>query len=100
MQEASSVRRGRPPGAKTADPVLASAFGAAVRAARTRHGVAQEALAHLAKIERSHAGKIERGEHMPTIAAVLKIAKALGMSGAELMAEAEALLPAEYLAGS
>jgi transcriptional regulator with XRE-family HTH domain len=60
--------------------------------------VAQEALAHLAKIERSHVGKIERGEHMPTLAALLKIAKALGMSGAELLAEAEALLPAEYLA--
>ncbi len=99
MQEAS-VRRGRPLGSKTADPVLAGAFGAAVRAARTRRGIAQEALAHLAKIERSHAGKIERGEHMPTLSAVLKIAKALGMSGAELMAEAEALLPAEYLAGS
>jgi XRE family transcriptional regulator, regulator of sulfur utilization len=99
MQEAS-VRRGRPLGSKTADPVLAGAFGAAVRAARTRRGIAQEALAHLAKIERSHAGKIERGEHMPTLSAVLKIAKALGMSGAELMAEAEALLPAEYLTGS
>lgn len=99
MQEASSVRRGRPPGSRTADPVLAGAFGAAVRAARTRRGVAQEALAHLAKIERSHVGKIERGEHMPTLAALLKIAKALGMSGAELLAEAEALLPAEYLAG-
>lgn len=99
MQEAS-VRRGRPLGSKTADPVLAAAFGTAVRTARTRRGIAQEALAHLAKVERSHAGKIERGEHMPTLAAVLKIARALGMSGAELLAEAEALLPAEYLAGS
>ena len=99
MQEASSVRRGRPPGSKTADPVLAGAFGAAARAARTRRGVAQEALAHLAKIERSHIGKIERGEHMPTLSAVLKIARALNMSGAELLAEAEALLPAGYLAG-
>ena len=98
MQEAS-VRRGRPLGSKTADPVLAAAFGTAVRAARTRRGIAQEALAHLAKVERSHAGKIERGEHMPTLAAVLKIVRALGMSGAELLAEAEALLPAEYLAG-
>ncbi len=99
MQEASSVRRGRPPGSRTADPVLAGAFGAAVRAARTRRGVAQEALAHLAKIERSHVGKIERGEHMPTLAALLKIAKALGMSGAELLAEAEALLPVDYFGG-
>ena len=96
MQE-SSIRRGRPLGSKTADPVLAAAFGAAVRSARTTRGIAQEALAHLAAIERSHVGKIERGEHVPTIAAVLKIAKALGITGAELLAAAEALLPAEYL---
>lgn len=95
MQEAS-VRRGRPLGSKTADPVLAAAFGAAVRSARTTRGIAQEALAHLSKIERSHVGKIERGEHMPTLAAVLKIARALDMSGADLIGAAEALLPAEY----
>ncbi len=98
--EASSIRRGRPLGSKSADPVLASAFGAAVRSARTTRGIAQETLAHLAGIERSHAGKIERGQHMPTISALLKIARALGMSGAELMAEAEALLPAGYLVSS
>lgn len=99
MQEASPVRRGRPPGSKTADPVLAGAFGAAVRAARTRRGVAQEVLANMAGVERAHVGKIERGQHLPTLAAALKIAKALGMSGAELLAEAEALLPVEYRAG-
>lgn len=99
MQEASSVRRGRPPGSRTADPVLAGAFGAAVRAARTRRGIAQEVLANMAGVERAHVGKIERGLHMPTLAAVLKIAKALGMSGADLLAEAEALLPVEYRVG-
>ena len=96
--EESSIRRGRPLGSKTADPVLAAAFGSAVRSARTTRGIAQEALAHLSKIERSHVGKIERGEHMPTLSAVLKIARALGMSGTDLMAAAEALLPAEYMA--
>ena len=96
MQE-RSIRPGRPKGAKTADPVLAAAFGAAVRSARTTRGIAQETLANLSKIERSHVGKIERGEHMPTIAVVLKIARALNISGAELMAAAEALLPAAYL---
>ena len=95
-----SIRPGRPKGAKTADPVLAAAFGAAVRSARTTRGIAQEMLANLSKIERSHVGKIERGEHMPTIAVVFKIAKALNISGAELMAAAEALLPAEYLSAN
>lgn len=96
--EKSSIRPGRPKGSRTADPVLAAAFGAAVRSARTTRGIAQEGLAHLSKIERSHVGKIERGEHMPTLSAVLKIARALGMSGADLIAAAEAVLPAEHMA--
>ena len=98
--EKSSIRPGRPLGSKSGDPVLASAFGAAVRAARTRRGIAQEALALLSKIERSHVGKIERGEHMPTLSVVLKIARALDMNGAELIAATELLLPAEYPATS
>ena len=92
------IQAGRPKGATTADPVVAKAFGDAVRAVRTTKGVAQEALAHAARIERSHMGKIERGEHMATLALVLKIAKALGVSSGELMAATEELLPRSYLA--
>lgn len=95
MQE-SVVRVGRPRGSTTADPVLAAAFGSAVRSARTRRGIAQEALANLAGIERSHVGKVERGEHMPTLAAILKIAVALDLSGAELVAAAQDLLPKDH----
>jgi len=51
--------------------------------------VAQETLAHLADVERSHLGKVERGEHMPTLALILKIARALECSSAELMADTE-----------
>jgi transcriptional regulator with XRE-family HTH domain len=67
-----------------------------VRAARTEDGIAQEALAHLAGIERSHMGKIERGEHMPTLVLILKIARALGRSAGELLLETEARLLAEW----
>lgn len=59
------IQRGRPTGATTFEAAPAQAFGAAVRAVRTEDGIAQETLAHLAGIERSHMGKIERGEHMP-----------------------------------
>jgi transcriptional regulator with XRE-family HTH domain len=72
----------------------AQAFGAAVRALRTEQGVAQETLANLADIERSHMGKIERGEHMPTLAIILKIARALGCSSADLMTATESRLMA------
>ncbi|BEG76408.1 MULTISPECIES: helix-turn-helix domain-containing protein [Alcaligenaceae] len=87
-----AIQRGRPAGATTFDAELAQAFGAAVRALRTERGIAQETLAHLAGVERSHMGKVERGEHMPTLAIVFKIAGALDCSTAVLMAEAESQL--------
>lgn len=88
------IQRGRPAGATTFEAEPARAFGEAVRALRTERGVAQETLAHSAGIERSHMGKMERGEHMPTLALILKIARALGCSSAELMAETESRLAA------
>ena len=75
-----TVQRGRPAGSTTFDAELAQAFGAAVRALRTDRGIAQETLANLAGIERSHVGKIERGEHSPTLAIIFKIAGALECS--------------------
>ena len=89
-----SIQRGRPAGATTFEAEPAQAFGAAVRALRTEQGVAQETLANLAGIERSHMGKIERGEHMPTLAIILKIARALGCSAADLMTATENRLTA------
>ena len=51
--------------------------------------MAQEELAALAEIERSHMGKIERGEHMPTLALILRIAAALNRRAADLIAATE-----------
>lgn len=91
-----TIQRGRPTGATTFEVAPALAFGAVVRELRTEDGVAQETLAHLAGIERSHMGKIERGEHMPTLVLVLKIARALNRSAGELLLETEARLPKEW----
>jgi DNA-binding XRE family transcriptional regulator len=49
-------------------------------------------LANLADIERSHMGKVERGEHMPTLVIVFKIARGLGCGTAEVMGRAEGVL--------
>ena len=84
-----TVQRGRPAGSTTHDAELAHAFGAAVRALRMERGIAQESLAHQAGIERSHMGKIERGEHMPTLAIFLRIAEALGCTATNLMSDTE-----------
>ena len=84
-----TIQRGRPVGSTTYERDPALAFGQAVRAARMEQGMAQEELAALAEIERSHMGKIERGEHMPTLALILRIAAALNKSAADLIAVTE-----------
>lgn len=90
------IQRGRPAGATTFEAAPAKAFGAVVRAIRTEDGIAQETLAHMAGIERSHLGKIERGQHMPSLAMIFKIARVLGRSAGELLLETEAKLPKEW----
>lgn len=84
-----NVQRGRPPGTTRFEAEPAQAFGMAVRAFRLDQSVAQEELASLAGVERSHMGKIERGEHLPSLALILKVAAALKISGAELLAATE-----------
>ncbi|WP_415765676.1 helix-turn-helix domain-containing protein [Pseudomonas sp. ZB1P45] len=63
-------------------------LGAAVRARRTALGLSQEALADFAQIDRSHMGKIERGERNVTFLNILRIAKAIQCKPSELLAEA------------
>ena len=41
-------------------------------------------------------GKIERGQHMPTLTLILKLAKALGIRSSDLMVDTEAQLPTQY----
>lgn len=86
------IRRGRPTGSKSYEAEPAKAFGMAVKALRIERGTAQEALGNLAGIERAHMGRIERGEHMPTLALILRIANALECSAALLIAETESCL--------
>jgi len=51
--------------------------GAAIRAARKESGLSQEALADAAGIDRSHMGKIERGERNVTLLNLVRVARAL-----------------------
>ncbi|WP_455657282.1 helix-turn-helix domain-containing protein [Pseudomonas citronellolis] len=89
QMQTRSIRAGRPTGTTTYEADTAKAFGMAVRALRTQQALAQEALANMAGIDRSHMGKIERGKHMPTLAIILRIAEALGCDASTLVAETE-----------
>jgi transcriptional regulator with XRE-family HTH domain len=63
-------------------------LGDAIRAARKARDTSQEALAHLAEIDRSHMGKIERGERNVTALNLLRIADALNTKPSEILAKA------------
>ena len=64
-------------------------LGDAVRAARKAQALSQEALADAAGIDRSHMGKIERGERNVTFLNLARIAKAVGLRPSELLALGE-----------
>lgn len=92
MQKRVAVRVGRPAGATTFESAHAVAFGTAVRERRLAREMSQESLAAEARVERSHMGKIERGEHLPSLSIVFRLAHVLGCRPGELLDRTEALL--------
>lgn len=73
---------------KTDKDELLVQIGAAVRARRISLGLSQEALADHAGIDRSHMGKIERGERNVTLLNMAKLARALSCALSDLLLDA------------
>jgi transcriptional regulator with XRE-family HTH domain len=69
------------------DPALV-ALGAAIRRVRLERGMSQEELAHQSGIDRGYMSSIERGQQNPGVVSVLGIARALAVTGAQLLAVA------------
>ncbi|AFM64467.1 MULTISPECIES: helix-turn-helix domain-containing protein [Pseudomonas] len=63
-------------------------LGAAIRARRIALAYSQEALADASSIDRSHMGKIERGERNVTFLNICRIAAAIGCKPSELLMDA------------
>jgi len=68
-----------------------AAFGRAIRGLRVVRGISQEQLGYDSGLHRTYVGGIERGERNPSLANIIRIADALGVSPSELMAESERL---------
>lgn len=64
-------------------------FGAVVRARRLALDLSQEALADFAGIDRSHMGKLERGERNVSFLNILRIAKAIQCKPSDLFIDAD-----------
>lgn len=61
------------------------ALGAAIRRMRREVAVSQEELAHICQLDRSHLGRIERGERNVTLLNVVRIARGLACTPSELL---------------
>ena len=67
---------------------ILSRLGQAIRARRLELALSQETLAHLSGIDRSHMGKIERGERNVTLLNIERVAGALEVAPSHLLSEA------------
>ena len=65
--------------------ILRNSFGVNLRQAREAKGLSQEALAHQAGLHRTYVGAVERGERNVSIDNIERLARALGVTPAELM---------------
>lgn len=63
-------------------------FGSVVRARRIALALSQEALADYAGIDRSHMGKLERGERNVSFLNIVRIAKAVQCKPSDLFIDA------------
>ena len=74
---------------KTDDEGKLVQLGQAIRTARSERGLSQESFADAAGLDRSHMGKVERGERNLSVLNLLRVANALDMTAANLLASAK-----------
>lgn len=66
---------------------LGEIVAANLRRVRKERGLTQEALAHLAGVNRNYVGMIERRENSPTIDVLERLASALNVDAITLLSE-------------
>ncbi len=60
-------------------------LGSRIRTKRTENGLTQEELAHRADLDYSYINQIENGRRNPSLDAISRIARALGVSVQDLV---------------
>lgn len=73
---------------------VARAFGLALREARVERGISQDVLSEICDVDRTYPSLVERGLRCPTLAMLLRLADALAIEPAQLVAETVKLLQA------
>ena len=70
-------------------PALLESIAASLRTARERAELTLEELAARAGLSKAHLSRLESGERQPSVAALLTLARALGVPVSRLLGEAE-----------
>lgn len=82
------------------DRGAAARLGRNVFMARRRAGFSQEALGTLASLHRTEVGMVEKGERLPRVDTLIKLASALGVGASELLEGVDWVVPAPTRPGS
>lgn len=64
------------------------ALGSTIRSMRKERGISQEELSHLCQIDRSHMGRIERGERNVSFFNIIRVARGLACRPSEILQRA------------
>lgn len=68
---------------------ISISFGRIIKNLREERRISQEILADRADLNRSYVGEVERGTAMPSLSTITKLARALNISAADLLARYE-----------
>lgn len=82
------------------DRGAAARLGRNVFMARRRAGFSQEALGSLASLHRTEVGMVEKGERLPRVDTLIKLASALGVGVGELLEGVDWVVPPPTRPGS
>jgi transcriptional regulator with XRE-family HTH domain len=82
------------------DRGAAARLGRNLFMARRRAGFSQEALGALASLHRTEVGMVEKGERLPRVDTLIKLASALGVDAGELLEGVDWVVPAPTRPGS
>lgn len=67
------------------------AFGRVLQRHRRAKGLSQERLAIVSRLDRTFISLLERGQRQPSLSTLLRVAKALDVSAADLVSQVEEL---------
>lgn len=85
--------------AQDADRAIVRSFGLALRRQRQARRWSQERLAEASDLNRSYVGELERGEAVPSLQTLGKLATALEVNLGQLLNEAEQIERTRQLRG-